>query len=657
MNSYALSQSSSCAQDMLPRRSLQNGKMGFMDLFENWIVNPKYFEVSPYEGSFAKVRFGSHYGFINCKGDEVIKPVYDELGFINKGRTWVRKEADWQLLDTTGNKMNADAFSDYKRTSVWNQVSWAKKSGKWHMLSESDGKYICDKSFTRIRVISDTLSMVSDDSYYGIINHCKCKWKVEESIVKAEKVSSQFIKVTYKNREQDILDMAGNSILPYPVDDIKNAGNGLARIQKDGLWGVITPNGKVVLDVTYENLEAFHQNRMLAKKSGKYLFLNASLKNAFNKSYENAESFFKGVARVKENGKWGLIDLKGSVIIKAEFDSVFVFGNQYLIKQENSWRIHDYKDLELNQIDFSDPLAESRVEKDGKWGLYNFETRQWKIPAKYDQINNSFSSHYQVILNDKIGILNSEGKIKIPVQYDNLQEIYGPREGMLIGKKGNDYALLNLKGNELIKSSEEIIYSNPYFKIEGEKELFLYKQNASLLFSTKGERIEVINSKHIGILNKGKWNVVDENNQELFKDAHFDFMTFENGHYAMKNKDGLWNIYLGNTKVLNAMPINEIKEFIGQGYIISSEGKNQWLGFNGKILQSGFKEYIIMENKYIALKFKDTYMLRTIKDKFLTEDYFEAVKVEDGVCLFMKNKKWYKFNKQNELIPFLTYTN
>lgn len=68
--------------------------------------------------------------------------------------------------------------------------------------------------------------------------------------------------------------------------------DGLAAVQKQGKWGYIDQNGKVVIPFTYE---------------------------------EEADNFSEGLALVKKDGKSGYIDKKGDVVIPFQFDGANKF--------------------------------------------------------------------------------------------------------------------------------------------------------------------------------------------------------------------------------------------------------------------------------------------------------------------------------------------
>ena len=66
---------------------------------------------------------------------------------------------------------------------------------------------------------------------------------------------------------------------------------GLRRVKKDGKWGFIDKNGKVVIEP----------------------------------QYDFAEPFSEGLGKVKKDGKWGFIDKSGKVVIEPQFDDVECF--------------------------------------------------------------------------------------------------------------------------------------------------------------------------------------------------------------------------------------------------------------------------------------------------------------------------------------------
>ena len=113
----------------------------------------------------------------------------------------------------------------------------------------------------------------------------------------------------------------------------------LAKVEKDGKWGFIDKNGKVVIEPQFDDAGDFSEGFAQVKKDGKYGFIDKSGKVVIEPQFDNVEYFIEGFAQVEKDGKYGFIDKNGKVI-EPQFDEVGSFSEGFVC-----------------------------VEKDGKWGF------------------------------------------------------------------------------------------------------------------------------------------------------------------------------------------------------------------------------------------------------------------------------------------------
>ena len=77
------------------------------------------------------------------------------------------------------------------------------------------------------------------------------------------------------------------------------------------------------------------------KKDGKWGFIDKDGKVIIEPQYAEAHSFSNGYAAVKKDGKWGFIDKSGKLVIEAEFSDVRDFNEQgnCFVQIENQWKL------------------------------------------------------------------------------------------------------------------------------------------------------------------------------------------------------------------------------------------------------------------------------------------------------------------------------
>ena len=133
------------------------------------------------------------------------------------------------------------------------------------------------------------------------------------------------------------------------------------------------------------------QDLKLKKKGDLWGYVNKSDSVIIDYQFETAGYFHNGFAVVKRNGSYLIIDNNGTVVTELPgYESVY-------------WIVHDQsEDLFLGI-------------KDKKWGIINDQGKVL-VPFQYDRLTPwSDDGHILVaLINDKVGIIKTDGSVIIP---------------------------------------------------------------------------------------------------------------------------------------------------------------------------------------------------------------------------------------------------
>lgn len=161
---------------------------------------------------------------------------------------------------------------------------------------------------------------------------------------------------------------------------------------------------------------------------------------AFNTYFHYANEFASnGLAAIEVNGKWGYIDIKGNVVIPAQFDDCWMFtenglarvlinGKYGYINKEGkiviSAKFSDAKDFSTNGLAAVNVDGKYSYNNTGKYGYINTQG-EMVIPAQFKNAN-SFASNglAEVLVEEgwfhketKGGYINEKGEMVIPAKY------------------------------------------------------------------------------------------------------------------------------------------------------------------------------------------------------------------------------------------------
>src|SRR5699024_1766755 len=87
----------------------------------------------------------------------------------------------------------------------------------------------------------------------------------------------------------------------------------LALFNKDGSWGYLNREGKVVAD-GFEKAKEFNDDAAGVMKDGKWGFINRSGQMIIEPQFDNARDFHAGIALIHQDGEWKYIDKQGKIL-------------------------------------------------------------------------------------------------------------------------------------------------------------------------------------------------------------------------------------------------------------------------------------------------------------------------------------------------------
>ena len=133
------------------------------------------------------------------------------------------------------------------------------------------------------------------------------------------------------------IDNTGKEVIPVTYeDDYKDDAftNGLAKVKKNGLYGLVDKTGKLIVPCDYRSIGTFSEGIVEAyKPDGKVGFINTKGKMVIPFQY-NIFSILGGVKCINGmipieggNGKKGYIDKAGKIIVPLEYEIVRNFSD------------------------------------------------------------------------------------------------------------------------------------------------------------------------------------------------------------------------------------------------------------------------------------------------------------------------------------------
>lgn len=229
-----------------------------------------------------------------------------------------------------------------------------------------------------------------------------------------------------------LLDHQAKILAKAKYDELVFAMEGLCYVRLGNLCGVINEKGEEIIPVVYENILNFNEGITAVFDNGTYIFYNklGEKKNfpvieRIGLDYTSGNWIInEGVINVRVNGKYCHLNTDGIIIGNYYAPFLFDYSNGFVSTVENDSRaIMDLKGniYFKNQFDYITAGQNGlfSVFKNGFYGVVNLEGKII-VPIKYDYLSLDSDKYIICKLNGKRMLYDSNGNIIIDLIYDYL---------------------------------------------------------------------------------------------------------------------------------------------------------------------------------------------------------------------------------------------
>lgn len=286
-------------------------------------------------------------------------------------------------------------------------------------------------------------------------------------------------------------------------------------------------------NLTILERQAVYADDIMPKGSaGKFIYINTKTgKQAFKGIYDGAYPFVKNAAVVVVDGKHGIIDRTGKWLVKpyvcafvlpsyedyvaifrsAANNSAGEFTYNLLSKKSNEGYIYCEKSVGPQHYFFK--------EGKGPYGVKNLVENKIFIKPQYDSIYGIHQSGAVLVRTKKIGIVNLNNEIIVPLEYDSITRRGGnyPVATKIIGLHKNNiweyFDLTNLAKGAVIKSPHKC-YILEGIALKGAVGIYKEDNKYNILFkdgSTLPNSYDTIADNGLIATNNGNVYILNDN--------------------------------------------------------------------------------------------------------------------------------------------------
>lgn len=445
----------------------KNGKHGYCDLEERFVIPLEYDYCSSIMNGQIIVKKGGKHGLYNTKHEailpleyEQIISVYDKdiylvelnqkmgffrgnekeiefsfevLNLINSDHFIARKEGKYGLIDSDENVIipfNYDSMTYNYNNSTLN-ISQNNKYG----IIDLKGQVVLQPKYDQL-ANTGVYQYDNDRNYIGYLNLYIATKENQVVLLDSnyQEISQYYDEIGYFNNETSIVKQGkqygmintfGKEILPATYDGLYNMYLDTYRIEREGLYGLANKNGEILSPV-YNNIDYFSEYSI-----------------ELNGSNEK-----RALSKVQLGNKYGIISNDGKLVIPTDYTMINLFDGRFFIAESNNQQ-----------------------------GLYDYSGNML-LDTYYDELYVESENMFRVVKDLKIGLINDQLEMVLKPEYDALT-MNSYRRNVYVFFKQNKYGVLTLGNPEIQTSStyDELLFINPPSTDKDSNTLFLIAIN------------------------------------------------------------------------------------------------------------------------------------------------------------------------------------
>ena len=321
----------------------KNGKYGIVNDEGKEILKTQYADIDNIgkddKSGFIIKSDNGKYGVVDYSENVVIEPIYDGMEKVYGNDYYVAKKANKQILvQKGGTEVKSFDYDEIKGilSNIDNGIIYTKNNK--YGIAKITGESVIAVTYEDLKEAKSGIFIAKKDGKYGIIdisNNTKIEFKYKSIsydekadiyIAETEDFNNDIIDNTFAIKQSGIL---------INIDDEK--GYIELRQGEEYKYYNFKFEEKNVKDIFTSN------TLYLSRKNGKYGFIDKNGKVVVDYIYDDAtEQNEYGYASIKKDGKWGSIDNKGNIVQEPTYNL-----DEYL-KIDFIGRWHLGKDINMN---------------------------------------------------------------------------------------------------------------------------------------------------------------------------------------------------------------------------------------------------------------------------------------------------------------------
>lgn len=298
------------------------GSFGYINKKGEIVIRPKFNLGSEFSQGLAVVAVNERWGFIDHGGAWVIEPKFEYADDFENNIAQVRYEGKDGFIDIAGDFVIKPEYECVQNFSEGLAAASKKRSGGYGYINIKGESVIEPKFDFAYMFWNDMAKVIFKDKYYFINK----KGEIVEECPSPGKLTATNIngKLAYKNENGIIIEN------PYERYRALDFNDGLCPVEIDGKDGYTDLDDNIVIEPVYDMANSFSEGfarvGVFSEQGSSDWFIDKKGRRITGLSFDIARDFSEGFAAVCVNEKWGFIDRSGEFAITPRYEWAGAFS-------------------------------------------------------------------------------------------------------------------------------------------------------------------------------------------------------------------------------------------------------------------------------------------------------------------------------------------
>ena len=285
----------------------------------------------------AAVKEKKLFGYINTQGMYEIEPQFKDAKSFSEGVALVlsKENKKWGYIDKSGKWIIKPQFDGGK--AFKSGIGFVRIKRDWFYINIKGEKLTMPEGVKRYPFSKDGVALIRTEKGVGVID-TNGKFVVEPKYGIIRSFKNGYARVKTFDDKWGVIDNTGTIIVEVKYKEVGNFYNGVARvITQDGDFGLVNAKNEFMYLKDVSKLWDFREINGIAPAvvKGKVGFINNKGEWVITPQYKKGRASLNGYAGVYKRG-WGLIDVKGNLIIDHKYFDIAYVSNEGLLPYRNS---------------------------------------------------------------------------------------------------------------------------------------------------------------------------------------------------------------------------------------------------------------------------------------------------------------------------------